>query len=199
LNLSCLGVFSDTSIVCRPGTLELSPDETSFTKPEKDIKSGIYDGFSSYIKFDKHFDSVQASVDSLGEGLRERGQITGLLFRAGSGYPNLIGQWVEPGESYSLAADEEILELKFTTRHHFNILSSRCDILSQNNGLTLVTSRRSLSWGQGCEVLDYAGERKLVNTIHSLQNGISQLKRIFKASVTWNFNSMYDEIKPCYE
>lgn len=199
--MACLGIFSDTSIIYRPLSLELSPGEISFSDPKKDIgiKFGIHGEFSSYIKLNKHYDSVQASVDPLGGEFRSKGQITGLLFRTRSDYPDIIGQWVEPGEKYLLAADEQILDVKLTTCRGSDAVSRKRAGLSQIKGLALVTSCRILSWGRGCEGLDYGGKQKLVNTTRSLQNGTFQLKRTFKVSITWNFNSAFDQITLCYK
>jgi hypothetical protein len=114
----------------------------------------------------KHYDSVQASVASAEAQYREHGQVTGLLFRpSGSDYPELIGQWIEPGEKYNLAANENILDLNFTTCYGPSTAPRNRTYLSQVKDLAITTSLgRILLWGQGDRNAEIAKKPKLVRS-----------------------------------
>jgi hypothetical protein len=114
------------------------------------VSVGVHGEFRSQITLDKHYDSVQASVELVGAEFREQGQITGLLFRSSSSdYPELIGQWIGPGEEYHLAANESILGVNITTWRGPSNTPRRASWMYQVKGIALTTSRRTLLWGQG--------------------------------------------------
>ncbi|KAI9765729.1 MAG: hypothetical protein M1840_007162 [Geoglossum simile] len=178
-SLACLGFFTDTGIFCGPSSLDPTLEDTSFTNSGGGytVRVAIHGEFGSQITLNKHYDSVQASVASAGAEYREHGQVTGLLFRpSGSDYPELIGQWIEPGEKYNLAANENILDLNFTTCHGPNIAPRNRTYLSQVKNLAIITSLgRILLWGQKDRNIDIVKKPKL-------------------ASITWIFNSVFDHI-----
>jgi hypothetical protein len=166
--LACLGFFTDTGIFCRPSSLDPTLEETSFTNSGGGytVWVGIHGEFGSQITLNKHYDSVQASVASTGVEYREHGQVTGLLFwPSGSDYLELIGQWIEPGEKYNLAANENILDLNFATCHGPNTAPRNRACLSQVKYLAIVTSLgRILLWGRKDRNVDIAKKLKLVRS-----------------------------------
>ncbi|KAH0558921.1 hypothetical protein GP486_004452 [Trichoglossum hirsutum] len=173
-SLACLGFFTDTSIVCGSSSLDHSP-ETFFTDSMEDftVSFRIHGKFKSQITLDKHYDSVQTSVESAGAEFREQGQIVGLLFRSsGSDYPELIGQWVEPGEKYHLAANESILDVDITKWRGPSNTPRYASWTYQVKNIALVTSRQTLQWSQGDR----------------------NAKELKPALITWNFNAVFDYI-----
>jgi hypothetical protein len=121
--------------------------------------------FRSQIMLNKHYDSVQASVESVGVEFRKDGQITGLLFRpSGSNYPDLIGQWINMGEKYNLAANESILDVNFTKCRGPETVPRNYIWEWQVKDLALIASHRILPWGQGDRSVDITKKRKSVRS-----------------------------------
>ncbi|KAI9777197.1 MAG: hypothetical protein M1839_009040 [Geoglossum umbratile] len=177
-SLACLGFFTDTGIFCGPSSLDPTLEDTSFTN-----SGGGY----------THYDSVQASVASAGAEYREHGQVTGLLFRpSGSDYPELIGQWIEPGEKYNLAANENILDLNFTTCHGPNTAPRNRTSLSQVKDLAIITSLgRTLLWGQKDRNIDIAEKPKLI--FNSVFDHISLNASVEEVTERCNMLSWHEE------
>jgi len=141
----------------------------------------------SHLLLLKRYHSVQALVTSVTSKYRGVGQVIGLVFRseAHERHPDLLGQWGGTGEAYELGADEQILDLEFTT------IKSRCKRivrpgLSQVESLTILTNLRRIRWGPSTSLLDKQEGK-------GLKKGTIRIREIF-----WHFNAISDKIQLKY-
>lgn len=137
----------------------------------------------SRLKLTNHFRSIQASVLKQTSEFRRMGQVTGLLFRSENdeGYPELIGQWTGPGETYHLEEGEQILGLEiFEIKPRYRIPSRQG--LLQVDGITVVTNQRRISWNRRTA-------SGFVVEMTTEQKGPSVRE------ISWDFNAIFDRVK----
>ncbi|PVH75964.1 hypothetical protein DL98DRAFT_373857, partial [Cadophora sp. DSE1049] len=187
--LNCFGVIGATSDISirsassTPANLLITNTPSLGDMPLGGVRD--HGEHRSRLKITNRFCSIQASVLKQPSEYRRMGQVTGLLLRSenedGEGYPELIGQWTNPGEIYHLEEGERILALEISELKPRYRIPNRQG-LSQVDGISVVTNQRRISWNRSTV------SAFVVETTEE-QKG-PMVEEIF-----WDFNAIFDRVK----
>ena len=187
--LNCFGVIGLTCEISLTATLSPLANLSSASVPvSREVPlGGIWDHGEhiSRLEITKRIFSIQASVLKQPSEYRRMGQVTGLLFRFenedGKAYPELIGQWTNPGQIYRFKEGEKILSLDVSEMKPSIKIPSRQG-LSQVDGMTVVTNQHRISWNRSTEsgfVVELTAEQK----------------GPMMSRISWEFNAIFDRVK----